>query len=264
MRWLQLSLIWISVFGFNSTLAAETAKQHAVSTTVSKRPENGAKGTVVPRWLGPLDRAYGKFQARQYPEAYSLCNQALEIDPGNIRAMLLKAHIDVESGRVQQAVREFDQIRAVHPDELCYWDCQQAASANVDVGHLQTALEYYNIAVQKSPNDPQLYRERARLECALHLSDKAQKDFDTQIKLQKNPKNYVARGDFFMQEKRYRDAVKDYSEAIRLDPSWSVAFGCRSRAYAKLGETKLASLDKDQAMQLGGTFDDPNLYQPSR
>ena len=82
---------------------------------------------------------------------------------------------------------------------------------------------------------------------------------------------FVSRGIAFRKKKQYDLAIKDYDQAIRLNPSDSAAFDDRGIAYKKKKQYDRAIEDYDQAIRLnpndahafanrGSAYDDKRLY----
>ncbi|GFZ91426.1 SUMF1/EgtB/PvdO family nonheme iron enzyme [Okeania sp. KiyG1] len=79
-------------------------------------------------------------------------------------------------------------------------------------------------------------------------------DFSYVINL--NPQfadGYYRRGLTYIQLEKYREAVDDLTQVIRLDASHSQAYNCRGYAYFKLGEYQQAVDDYNRAVNLGLT-----------
>ena len=69
-----------------------------------------------------------------------------------------------------------------------------------------------------------------------------------------NAEELAKRGEVYRMQGQYDNAIRDLTEAIRLDPYYSFAYGCRGEAYAQQGKNKQAIQDLEKALSL-----DPNL-----
>src|SRR5262249_6175665 len=81
--------------------------------------------------------------------------------------------------------------------------------------------------------------------------DAAIRDYDEAIRL--NPKNAVAfynRGNVYNSAAQYDAAISNFDEAIRIRPDYANAFNNRCSAYNAKGEYDLAIRDCSQALQL--------------
>lgn len=85
--------------------------------------------------------------------------------------------------------------------------------------------------------------------------DKAMKDFDEAIRLDPNKSDYfVMRSAVWSTKKEYDKAIKDLDEAIRLDPKSAVAFYNRGDAWKQKKEYDKAVNDFDEAIRLYSKF----------
>lgn len=61
---------------------------------------------------------------------------------------------------------------------------------------------------------------------------------------------YNNRGLAYHELKRYKEAIRDYTQAIRLDPKYAVAYNNRGNSYYELSEYQLALRDFNQSLKL--------------
>ncbi len=75
--------------------------------------------------------------------------------------------------------------------------------------------------------------------------DLALKDLSAGLALHPSePEEYIMRGDVFLKAKRYKEAIADYSRAIKIDePRCGRAFFGRSQSEKALGDTVSAARD---------------------
>jgi tetratricopeptide (TPR) repeat protein len=85
--------------------------------------------------------------------------------------------------------------------------------------------------------------------------DKAIKDFDEAIRLDpKNDDAFYSRGNAWLAKQEYDKAINDYDEAIRLDPKYAIAFIGRGNAWRNKKEYDRANKDYDEAIRLDPKF----------
>eukprot|EP00731_Ephydatia_muelleri_P010219 Em0005g805a len=58
----------------------------------------------------------------------------------------------------------------------------------------------------------------------------------------------------------FDEAIQDYSEAIKVDPTFAVAYYNRGQVHYRLGRLKLAQVDLKQALSLQPSFPDAQLH----
>ncbi len=61
---------------------------------------------------------------------------------------------------------------------------------------------------------------------------------------------HLEQGNNFLQQGRYDEAIEEYTEAIRLDPQYALAYHNRGFAYDDLGQLERAIQDYDEAIRL--------------
>lgn len=73
---------------------------------------------------------------------------------------------------------------------------------------------------------------------------------------------YRLRGIAYAREKKYNQAVKDFTSAIKISPSYAMAsYRLRSEAYSKMGKNDLAKLDKLKADSLDKRRAEKPVYE---
>lgn len=92
-------------------------------------------------------------------------------------------------------------------------------------GLYDQALDWFNKAIEKNPNESYYFMNRAISYQALKQSQKALDDYGSAIKLNPaNEKAYANRGNLYDELGELDRALDDYSEAIRINPRFSFGF----------------------------------------
>jgi tetratricopeptide (TPR) repeat protein len=96
--------------------------------------------------------------------------------------------------------------------------------------------------------------------------DEAKKDFDEAIKLANGESDaapfYLARGQMNMELAEPDLALKDYSKAIELVPTWGKAYHLRAQAYEAKADAANAGKDNAIAMHMNYEEADDKKYEP--
>ena len=77
-------------------------------------------------------------------------------------------------------------------------------------------------------------------------------DVKTAIKIDPDePESFYIRGRIYAGQAQWKDAIDDYTEAIRQDPKFGWAYGQRAAAYGATGQADSATADRAKAKELG-------------
>ena len=121
---------------------------------------------------------------------------------------------------------------------------RQRADLYFGTGEFEKALVDFTTVIELDPKDSFSYYDRGRLYDELQNFQKAIADFDKAIKLdQQNALAYYGRGRCKHILGRYKDAIAAFDRAIEIDPEYSIAYQGRGNAYHELGETEKAMKD---------------------
>lgn len=130
-------------------------------------------------------------------------------------------------------------------------------------GDYLEALKHYDSAIDPAqPDALTLYRRGAALD-ALGQSDRALKDYDQAIRLDpRYPLAYYARGVLLASYKRtYDRAIGDFDKVLVLEPQNVAALIRRGDAYGKVGDFGNALADLDRAVGLAPDDPEPDVYR---
>jgi len=117
------------------------------------------------------------------------------------------------------------------------------------------------------PQHPSWFRQRGLLYDEKGEYDKAIRDFSEAIHLNpQDPHSYVERGITFKRKKEFDKAIADHSEAIRLDSKWANAYFNRANVYKARKDYDCAISDFSEAIRLDpqdpdAFFNRANIYK---
>lgn len=136
--------------------------------------------------------------------------------------------------------------------EACFSIANQAAAARVDQwSQVQPCLDALKLDLS----------ERQRVSTLTNLAlvqsyfgdfDSAHENFDQALSLSSSyPDVYLNRANLYYLERNFEAAIRDYSEALRLNPSsLDILYLNRGMAYQSLGEYRLAEMDFRAALSV--------------
>ena len=129
-------------------------------------------------------------------------------------------------------------------------DHQEGWFAKAKAVALEDAPGYFTGRIQDNPRDAYAFLARAnawRLKGELQI---AIKDYDEALRLNPSPGAYNHRGIALILLREYDKAVADFTEAIRLFPKHTSALSNRGYAWVALGEDDKAVADFTEAIRL--------------
>ncbi len=112
----------------------------------------------------------------------------------------------------------------------------------------EQALEKCNAAMEKYPDDAELYYWRANIKTHMDKFEEAQEDYSKAIELNpNNPSIYVMRGIVKSELGDNQGAMEDLNYAIKLDPNHVSAYSIRACIKIELNDLKGADEDLEKA-----------------
>lgn len=120
-------------------------------------------------------------------------------------------------------------------------------------GHHERAVALFSAALALAPQTPAgIYQHRGAALAELGMYRQAIRDYDTAVRLNPGyPDTYLDRGNAHHALHQPRHAVKDYSEAIRLRSDFAEAYANRAAVEMELGDAEAARSDAEKARSLG-------------
>ena len=140
-----------------------------------------------------------------------------------------------------EALTYFDKSLKSNPDNIAALTGK--SKAELALGNIDKALEYANAAVQKKPS-AQAYGQRGIIKKIQKKNDEAIKDFTEAIKLDSGfAWAYAQRADLFSRDKDQDKALQDINKAIAAKPDFVDAYRLRVWILNKQGKCKDAAED---------------------
>jgi len=213
---------------------------------MSDLPE-GIRNAEAEKNLG--NEAYKK---KDFETAIKHYNKALDFDAGNIVYINNIAAALFEKGDFNGCIKECE--RAIEEGRKLRADYKHIAKALARMGNAYMKLDKIDEAVNaysKSLTEDRTAQTLTLLQKAEKLKVERDKQayFDPQKSLEAKE-----RGNKFFQDNQYPDAIKEYGEAIKRNPTDHVPYSNRSASYLKLGEYRLALKDAEECVKIKPDF----------
>lgn len=203
-------------------------------------------------------RAYAYRMQGCSKEAIMDYSEAIKLDSNNIFLYYKRAELE----NYEEAIRDYDEIiRIVSKDAVTYKNRENVNKNWLKYKTVHIKSLYPQIIKNKDIknfhdvwgelyNLVLVYKKRGTAKQKLKRYKEAIKDYDEVIKI--DPKNgyvYCMRGDAKADLKQYEEAIKDYDEAIKIDPNYAYYI---KRGFAKenLGKYEEAIKDYDEAIKI--------------
>ncbi len=94
-------------------------------------------------------------------EAFNVVEQILQLDAGNVSALILKGQLLGTVGRFQEAMSAVQQVLRLDPNNALVWSMQAALLTNM--GQYQEALEAVELSLELDPKNPETYAIKTRI-----------------------------------------------------------------------------------------------------
>lgn len=116
---------------------------------------------------------------------------------------------------------------------------------------LEGAIEAFDQAVEKNPNDPSIYFRRGDVKMAMREYLSAIEDYTRSVEIGPNfSVAYKNRGDAKFRLRLYSEAIEDYTKAIEIQPNFQKAYVSRADAKNKMEDYRGALNDAERAILL--------------
>lgn len=195
-------------------------------------------------------------------EALEYLNKELEDNPDNGYAWVLIATIWVSQEEYGRALTAANlAIKNIPKKDKPNRSFAYVVRAKVYVGlgENEKALADFSSAIKETPDDAEVYEERANLYYFMEKYDLADKDYQKMISI--NPGSvmgYMGIGRNANAEKRYNDAIEQFDYVTRLVPDYSSGYSFRAESYFGLKQYDKAIDDIIHALDIDG--DDKAFY----
>lgn len=216
--------------------------------------EEKQQKAIRDRSVAAKDRGNTFYKNKQFAEALTAYDEALELDPTNMMVMNNKAAVYIEMGECETAI------------ETCNLIFEKARSAGVILSYEDKAKVYQRIAAAHLKKDDLPAAIKAYGSAQIEAHDKAIerkiKNLELELKKQEkqkyiNPELGLAakeRGNAFFRDGDFPGAIREYEEAVRRDPNNASYYNNLAAAYLKMGVFNDAKKAVEKSLELDKTY----------
>jgi tetratricopeptide (TPR) repeat protein len=223
---LSLSLLVFGGVACKTNPLAKFTKQY--NCTIAGEPEPKTSEEYFSRAQKHIEIFSGDGASSLDDCAFAALNEAIRLDPNNTDALRVRGYGYKQSKQDDLALADYDKV------------------------------------IQIEPNNPRNYRLRKYFYEDRGLIDKALEDqtIILNLLLQSSSadktelvEEFEKRAEFYEKKEAYENAIKDYTEAIRIKPDSELLFGQRAKAFEKKGDFENAVKDYTTAIRLDSEFE---------
>lgn len=191
-----------------------------------------------------------KFNLQDYRGAVEDYNRAIELNPNEHRAYLLRGNTKAELQDYSGAIQDYNKAIELNPIEhLAYF---LRGLVKSELKDYRAAIEDYSEAIELKPNDADAYYSRGSAKAKLQDYMGALQDYNKVIELSpKLASAYLSRGGAKFRLEDYRGAIQDFDKAIELNLDYDEAYLSRGLAKISLKQKDNGCLDLSKAGELG-------------
>lgn len=147
----------------NTAEGTQTGGNRAATATAQMSPTPQTQGQTPEQQQAAalLKQARYLLQMQNPAEALRLCTQAIQFDPANLDALILKGQLLGASGRFPEAVSLIDQAMQINPNNPLAWSMKAALLTNM--GKYQEALIAADRSLAIDPGNPETNEIKATI-----------------------------------------------------------------------------------------------------
>ena len=201
--------------------------------------------------LAPIycKRGEAYYQLKEYQQALTDFNRALELDPDYTWAYHSRGRVYDALKEYQQAIVDFNHMLEIDPN-YTHGYCSRGW-AYYWLKEYQQALADFNRALELHPDYAYAHYGRGWAYCRLKGYQQAMADFDHTLELNPNfARAYCGRGYVYRNLKEYQQAIVDFNYALELDPNDDWAYIHRGHIHLWLEDIKQAEADFTRSWKL--------------
>jgi tetratricopeptide (TPR) repeat protein len=196
-------------------------------------------------------RAYrerGRVRHRLHDDSGALgdFSEAIRREPQDAVSWFGRAAIHVEHQEDSSAISDFTEVLRLEPENVRAY--QQRGLCHSRKHDLVQAIADESAAIRLAPDDPWSYFYRGEAHRLHNEPERALADYNEAIRRNSSGDTalagaYRARGALWLEREHYRDAIADYTQALRGDPADVASYHARGAAYLKVADWEAAALD---------------------
>lgn len=232
----------------SSSTSAESKKEEAAEEAeevVEETPERKAA-------LEAKAEGNGHYRKREFAEAIACYNRAIELDPTDMTFLTNRAAAYYEDGKYDECIADCQEAVTVGRANRASFETISKAYRRIGKAlekqeKLGEAIEAYQTAQGECKS-----RDVAKT-IRLLTAEKNKRDKEAYLSPEK-ALEAKERGNALFKEKKFREAIEEYSEAIKRDPTNHLYYSNRATTFTKVMQWPAVIADCDKCIELKPDF----------
>ncbi len=201
-------------------------------------------------------RGQARWEESIYPKAIDDFDLAVDLGINDIELFLFRGHSKECLKDYSEAILDYSTAIEINPDYVESYTCR--ANAKWDFKDYSGAISDFNLALKLEPDNTLYTKHKANLKRYSGDYDGAIADL-TEIINRKPENSFKAealfwRGEVYRMLEKLDEAIRDYSETIKIAPDFDIAYESRGKVKAALNDFEGAEADFDKFMELSLNF----------
>jgi tetratricopeptide (TPR) repeat protein len=175
------------------------------------------------------------------------------------RVYLLRGTSQVELKRYDLALKDFDAAARLNPSDASIYAGK--AKLYMVLQQFEPAVHNCTVALKRDPMNAGAYQYLGIIYAQLNQLKEAIIAFERSLAIQPTCETFILRGKAYTAMQDANRAVQDFTSAIEIDPTRSVAYGNRAALFAQAGRLDLAITDASKWIEGAEGEDALTAYQ---
>lgn len=217
-----------------------------------KEPEPEPAPMEISEAMKAKELGNAAYKKKDFAEAIAQYNRAIDLDPNDVSFLNNRAAVYLEQGEYDLCIKDCDDAlekgRELRADyKVIARALQRKGNAYVKKGMLEEAIEMYQKSLTEHRDAGTLKRLN---ETEKTLKTKKEQEYLDPVK----GEEHRQKGNDFFREGKYPDAVQEYTESLKRNPTDHRVYSNRAACYTKLTAFMEAQKDADKCIELEPTF----------
>lgn len=175
-------------------------------------------------------------------------NKAISLDSSNAFAYQHRGDFYSNLGLLDLAAKDFSKCIELAPMKEYYY--VNRSEIYLIQKKYDLALSDLNHATKLNSEDSYLYFFRGKIYDQMKMPDSSLREYTKGIEVSPGTDTYLSRGDFYLNRRMWKKAIRDYNKAISFVTDYGYPFIERGDLYKTIGKMNLAQIDFKKAIEI--------------